>query len=746
MTDTIHKAQYEKTIFYNPENDYCIVQLKTADRTVPQAARGKYRHRDGYIRFVASGYGLPRTGAVEIDIEGVWTETHYGLQLVVEQWEEIIPLTIAGIRGYLACGLIKGIGERTAAEIVARFGLESLNIIEWYPERLLEVRGISENRLEEIKEGFAQSRSLRSLMTYLAPYNVSPTTAQKIQNFFGSSAASTIRERPYELCRVSGFGFIRVDEIARKIGCRANDPMRIRGALIYILTESQGHDGHLYLPVEELCKATYTMLNEKILMENRVEPQEVSDVLCTMVQNRTVISDGGGVYLPSAYGNEDKTARKIAELITAPRYAISVDTALAEAIAELGVTPSPRQESAVKMAFRNNVSIITGSPGTGKTTVLQLVLAVFRKINESGKIMLAAPTGRASRRMAESTGFQDAKTLHSALKITSESVDKAREDEVTMIDAQFVIVDEFSMADMWLATEFFSRIRPGTIVLLVGDAYQLPSVGAGNVFRELIECGKIPVTVLNKVFRQAEGSRIAFNAKLINEDSTRLQYGTDFTFDDCGSQQQAAKVIESIYLDEVKRLGIEHVQILSPFKTDGEASAEKLNATIRDVVNPFTTAENEITVGSRVFRVGDRVMQTQNKKEISNGDLGFIREIVREDSVRVVIEFTGERIVKYTTAQHGVIELAYAMTIHKAMGSEFDVIIMPILTAHSVLLYRNVLYTAITRAKLRVHLAGQRKALMIAVHKQKIDKRNTQLGARIVRYLAERAYENERIA
>ena len=360
--------------------------------------------------------------------------------------------------------------------------------------------------------------------------------------------------------------------------------------------------------------------------------------------------------------------------------------------------------------------------------------------------MLAAPTGRASRRMAESTGFQEAKTLHSALKIASEEVEKNRGDSIEPVNAQLVIADEFSMTDMWLATEFFSRIKPGTMVLLVGDAYQLPSVGAGNVFRELIECGKIPVTVLDRIFRQAEGSRIAHNAKLINEDSTRLQYGSDFTIDECTTQQQAAIIIRNIYLDEVAKLGVERVQILSPFKTDGDASAEKLNATIREVVNPFTTAENQIEVGSRVFRIGDRVMQTKNKNEISNGDLGFIRQITKVGGLSVVIEFTGERIVKYGTAQLGMIELAYAMTIHKAMGSEFDIIIMPILAAHSILLYRNVLYTAVTRAKLRVHLVGQRKALMIAVHKQKIDKRNTQLGARIARYIAERAYENVRIA
>ena len=748
MTEGLHKARYDRTIFHNEGNDFCVLLMKTADTTIPIAARDKYRRLDGFIRFTVSGYGLPRTDAVELELDGEWRETKYGLQLVVEHWEEIVPPTIAGIRGYLGCGLIKGIGEKTAAEIVAQFGLDSLNVIEWQPERLLEIRGISENRLEEIKAGFAESRSMRSLMMYLAPYNVTPTTAQRIQQFFGSSAASTIRERPFELCRVPGFGFIRVDEIARKVGCRPNEPLRIRGALIYILTEGQKNEGHLYMPADELCKAAFTLLNDKIPSDKRVEPNEVSEVLCTMVIDRTVISDNGGIYLPHAFDNEDKTARKIAELVAKPNAAFSVANILAEAKAELGITPSAMQLRAVQMVFDNYLSIITGSPGTGKTTVLQLVIAVFRKLNAEGKILLAAPTGRASRRMAESTGIQSAKTLHSAMKITSEEAAKYKKDDYSMLDADLIIVDEFSMVDMWLATEFFKRINPGTTVLLVGDADQLPSVGAGNVFRELMECGRIPVTVLDKVFRQAEGSRIAQNAKLINADNTRLHFGTDFTFDDCATPLQAARRIQEIYLDEVSRLGVERVQILSPYKTDGDAASEKLSAAIREVVNPPTTPENEIAIGERTFRVGDRVMETQNKNkiEISNGDLGFIRDITRDKSVKVPIEYAGNRRVDYKPSELSTVELAYAMTIHKAMGSEFDVIVMPMLMAHNVLLNRNTFYTAISRAKLRVHLVGQRKAMMIAIHRQKIDKRNTQLGARIVRYADAFSNENLRIA
>ena len=746
MTEGLHKARYERTVFHNEQNDYCVLQMKTDDRTIPPKARARYRYNDGLIRFTVVGYGLPRTGAIELELDGEWQETKYGLQLAVETWEEIIPLTIEGIRAYLACGLIKGIGEKTAAEIVARFGLESLTVIEWTPEKLLEIRGITEGRLAEIKDGFAESRSLRSLMMYLAPYNVSATTAQRIQQFFGSSAAATIRERPFELCKVPGFGFVRVDEIARKIGCRPNEPLRIRGAIIYVLTERQKNEGHLYAPVEDLCKATYELLNENIPPNKRVEPKEVSDVLCAMAADRTVIADGG-IYMPNAYYNEVKAAKKITELMTAPHIIYSVDAAIADAKAELGIVPSPQQENAVKMAFKNSVSIITGSPGTGKTTVLQLVIAVFHKLNPNGKIALSASTGRASYRMTESTGVEGAETLHSVLGILTEEIEMTRPQNDECVDADFIIVDEFSMVDMWLASKFFGRIKPGTTVLLVGDMHQLPSVGAGNVFRELIECGRVPVTVLAKIFRQAEGSRIAYNAKRINDDDTRLQYGEDFTFDDCAAPFQAAQRIQEIYLDEVARLGVENVQILSPYKTDGDASAINLNASVRELVNPFVSYETEVRIGANLFRIGDRVMQTKNTEKVTNGDLGFVRGIIRDgDTVKVSIEFTGGRFVEYTTKQMSHVELASAMTIHKAMGSEFGVIIIPVLMAHNTLLNRNLLYTAVTRAKLRVHLVGQRKALIIAIHRQKINKRNTQLGSRIVHYLKRLSYEDERIA
>ncbi|MCL2772665.1 MAG: ATP-dependent RecD-like DNA helicase, partial [Oscillospiraceae bacterium] len=304
------------------------------------------------------------------------------------------------------------------------------------------------------------------------------------------------------------------------------------------------------------------------------------------------------------------------------------------------------------------------------------------------------------------------------------------------IDADFVIIDEFSMVDMWLASELFSRLKRGTKILLVGDPDQLPSVGAGNVFKELITCGMIPVTLLDEIFRQSKDSLIAHNAKLINEGKTRLYYGSDFIFRECGTQKQAAMTIQQIYTEIAAKEGVENVQILSPYREDGDASSQKLNEVIRELVNPASPDTPELKVGNKVFRVNDRVIQNKNKGIVSNGDVGFVRAIRQNSGGEhiVTIEFSDSRSVDYAPSELGIIELAYAATIHKAMGSEYETVIIPVLSAHMVLLCRNLIYTAITRAKKRVYLVGQKSALFIAIHRNKISKRNTMLGSRIVEY------------
>ncbi len=730
-------ATYDGKIFHNPSNKFCIVIVKTADTSVPAQARDKRRYGDHLIRFTAVGYEIPMTDAVELELDGEWVNGKYGMQLQVEQWREVVPKTKEGVLSYLGSGLIKGIGEKTAAEIVAKFGTNTLDVLEKNPERLLEVRGITENKLEDIRTSFAESRALRDIMTLLAPFKLTPKTALKIYQYFGPACLDILKKSPFELCQMPGFGFRRVDAIVRKTDNRPRDPMRIRGALHCTLDEAKGKQGHLFLGREELRKAAFKMLNEKIpLPEMRVRPEEVEQELDAMILSGSVVSMRDSIYHPNAFAQEDETASRIARMLVEERPPMKDISSVIETVrAEQGLRTSGKQESAVRTAFLYNLSVITGSPGTGKTTVLKIILEVYRRIYPDGKIVLMAPTGRASRRMAESTGFDGACTMHSGLGLVSEEDEGSRTKKEDSLDADLVIVDEFSMVDMWLAGRFFSALKKGAKTVLVGDPDQLPSVGAGNVFKELIQCGLVPVTVLDEIFRQAKDSLIAHNARFIHDGSTKLYYGNDFQFLPCGSQADAAAAIIDRYCQEIEGNGIEHVQILSPFRTEGAASSDHLNAAIREIVNPFQSAEDEVRIGPKTFRVGDRIMQTKNTDKVSNGDLGFIRYVEdTPEGKRIGLDFGEDRSLEYSTEDLVNLDLAYATTIHKAMGSEYDIVLMPVLKAHYVMLYRNLLYTGITRARKRVVLAGEKSVLFMAIHKNEISKRNTLLGERIRLY------------
>ena len=646
----IHRGTYDGTIYHNPVNKFCIISVKTADKEVPQEARSTRRYRDHLIRFVATGYELPRTDAVELELDGEWTKGKYGVQLQVEQWREIVPKTKSGVEGYLASGLIKGIGPATAAQIVSRFGVETLDILQNHPERLLEVKGITESKLEDIKTSYAESRMLQDLMTLLSPFKITPKTALKIYQHFGPASVDILKKSPFELCQVSGFGFLRVDAIVQKNGGDLHDPTRVKGALFWALEDSKGGKGHLFLPGETLRKEALRLLNAKIPVPSlRLHEQEVADVLQDMILHGEVVSVKDNIYLPRTFAQEDETARRIAMRLIEPSAPERIEQALEQVKREMGLVLSSKQEAAVYAAYRHSLSIITGSPGTGKTTVLKTILEVYRRLHPKGEIVLMAPTGRASRRMAESTGFDKARTLHSGLGLGSEEDDANRSRQQEPLSADLIIVDEFSMVDMWLADKFFSRIKDGARVVLVGDPDQLPSVGAGTVFRELIDCGLIPVTVLDQIFRQSKDSLIAYNAKFINEGNTKLYFGPDFVFMASDNQAEAAERIIARYCREIAESGIDRVQILSPFRSEGAASAEQLNEAIREVVNPFRSAEEEIKIGVKVFRVNDRIMQTKNTAKVSNGDLGFIRYIKDdEDGKRIGLDFGVGRELEYS--------------------------------------------------------------------------------------------------
>ena len=659
----------DRTIFENRDTGFCIAAFKTKDEAVPSAARNPYSRGDKLIRFTAVGYHLPNTSAIEVDIDGTWENGKHGMQMNVQRCTEIIPKTKDGIVAYLSSGLIKGIGEKKAKAIVAAFGFDTMDILEHDPSRLLEIKGITEKKLQVIEESFGKSRAIREIVSYLAPYGVSVKKCAKIRDAFGINTMEVLKNSPFELCRISGFGFKTVDDIARKTQCRPDDPLRIKGALRFVLDESM-LDGHLYLDKETIRAKAHALPNEGY-QDEVVSLQTIHSVLCAMVRENAIVHDAGALFKPRNYENEMETAEAIADILSEESTSVDITDELSESQKALGIMLSPKQADAVRMCLASNISIITGGPGTGKTTVLKVILDVYRRVKPKGEVLLTAPTGRAARRMEESTGAP-ASTLHSALGLITDEDDTGELNDTSELTQDFIITDEFSMVDMALAKELFTRMKPGASILLVGDADQLPSVGAGNVFRELMKCGQIPVTCLDLVFRQANTSRIALNASMMKESNTNLLFGDDFLFLPGNSEAEAAEIVCREYMKEIAEHGLDRVQILSPFKSRGDACVKKLNDTIREKVNPHEYTKPELKHGSRIFRLGDRVLQTRNMDDISNGDVGFVKSVYNgeDNDSSVTVSFGDGRCHEYGTDELEMLELAYAMTIHKSQGSE----------------------------------------------------------------------------
>ena len=720
---------FERKLFESPDSGFCVTVFATEEaEAVPTAARSKYKKPDSLVRFTAVGYRLPNTSAIQAELEGEWKEGKYGLQLAVNYCSAIIPPTDEGLIAYLSSGLIKGIGEKTATAIVAAFGQDTMHILENETEKLLSVKGITEAKLEKISASLEQSRGIRDIVTLLAPLGITVNKAVKIKEAFGARAMDMLKTQPFELCAVPGFGFKIVDGIAKKAGCALNDPMRIRGALAYALDECS-IQGHLFLDRERLCADAHELLNGSTSFEEVVSESLIEAQLQEMVSERKIISEDECYYLPKHYYAERDVAKKVCKMLReADDKKIDITKELAAAQKKLGITLSDTQAEAVKMCLSNNLSVITGGPGTGKTTVLRVILHIYEKVI-GGSVLLTAPTGRAARRMAESAGDDSAVTLHKALGLIS------GDDDFSLLagplDEDFIIIDESSMIDMWLAKELFNKLPKGCKVLLVGDADQLPSVGPGNVLHELIQCGQIPVTVLDVVFRQADTSRIATNAHVIKNNNGKLLYGSDFEFIQADDAAAVADVIRGMYRDEARQVGLSNLQVLCPIKKT-VAGVTALNEMIQALANPPKTGYPSLKVGNREFRLRDRVMQMKNKGDISNGDIGFVSNVyVGEDNdSSLTITFTDDREVTFSPEGLDIIDLSYAMTIHKSQGSEYSTVIIPMLMEFH-FLFRNLLYTAITRAKSRVIIIGQKKALTWAIHNASTANRNTRLGQRI---------------
>ena len=717
-------CEFERLIYpqkpVSPDNGFRIVKYRVCENL--RDSRGNK------IQDVkAVGYLLPTDKRLQYDLRGHWSrDGKYGVQFQVEDYQEVVAPTKEGIIAYLSSGKIKGIGPKIAEKIYAAFGPESLEIFEHHPERLLDIPGITSGKLEDILRTYLATRSTGKVIAFLAPFGVSPSRAARIAAKLGQEALKILKEHPYRLCGLENVDFYLADKIAQNQSLDPCSAERVDACLLQVLLTAE-QQGHLCLDKRDFIQKAL-----QLLQTEGVTVDLAANCAARLVENRRLLTYHKWVYRWEAGCAERNLARRIAVMLPQPSVgnAGELSQQLLDVERELGITLNDQQRKAVLTAARSPLSIITGGPGTGKTLTQRALLALYKKLYPNHTVQCCAPTGRAARRMEESTGVPAA-TIHKALKLMAGEDGVYSEPEP--LDADLVLVDEASMLDIYLAENLFRSLKPGCQVVLVGDADQLPSVGPGAVLRELLSCGQIPVVRLTKIYRQNAGSPIAINAALIRAGNLHLEYGPDFEFIESVDLECSAGLIEELYLREVGRFGVDNVALLSPFRKKTETGVNALNPNLREWVNPKSPDKPEVSHGKRLFRLGDKVMQTKNYEEVSNGDIGTVTSITNTDEGPLVtVDFGDGRAVEYDSSKLELLDLAYATTIHKSQGAEYDSVIVSIQNAHAVMLTRPLLYTAITRAKKRVILVGERKALCMAIRRVDTDQRNTQLAAQIL--------------
>lgn len=678
----------------------------------------------------AVGYCLPVAANLRYDMKGHWSSNPgHGIQFEVEKYEEIIVPSKEGIVAYLSSGQIKGIGPVMAERVFDAFGMDTLAILDKEPERLLEIRGISSAKLERITQSYLENRGARDVVACLTPHGITAGRAVQFYREYGNKAMDIVQNHPYRLCEIDGIGFRTADRIALNMGVSPLSPERVDEGILYALKENEGK-GHLCTRKDRFIKECM-----KTLDTPELTGQMIGVRASRMVYSGKLVMYRECVYRRKTAEAEERLAKKVREMLK-QKQSFAVPGLKAEIESEekeLGLTFAGEQKNAVYTALTSSLCVITGGPGTGKTMIQRAILDIYRKLFPEHEIVCCAPTGRAARRMEQSAGFP-ASTVHRALNLF------AGEDgcygEGAGLEADLILVDETSMLDMYVADTLFQAVKKGSRLVLVGDADQLPSVGPGAVLGELIASGCIPVVRLDHVFRQAEGSRIAENAKRIRHGNAVLEYGEDFQFVESADLTQSADFIRKLYLQETARHGVDNVALLSPYRQKTETGVNALNEQIRDAVNPLRGAGTEISSGNRKFRSGDKVMQTKNKDDVSNGDIGYIRKISKKGSeTEVQIDFGDGRVKDYDAGGMELLDFGYASTIHKSQGSEYQTVIINIQNAHYIMLNRPLIYTAVTRGKKKVILVGEKKALHMAVRRTETEKRGTNLAARIRDYM-----------
>lgn len=697
----------EHITYQNQENGYSVMKVKVKDYS-------------DLVTLVGNLLDVP-VGAVLL-CDGDWkVDKKYGRQFVCETWEEVMPATVYGIEKYLGSGLVKGIGPKFAHLIVEKFGTETIEIIEDNIERLREVPRIGKRRVEKIRESWEKQKDIKNVMLFLQQYGVSTAYAAKIYRQYGKESIDKVQDNPYRLADdIWGIGFKTADSIASKMGYEKNDLRRCKSGISYTLNELS-NEGHVYAVEEQLIETA------KKLLEADEEP--IRQAVTEMIASEDLIREDEAIYLPPFYHSERGTAKKLLALLqdqTPTLFGLKADIKAIEKVS--GIEYDEVQIAAIKQAVRSKVMVLTGGPGTGKTTTTQGIIAAYKTAGM--RILLAAPTGRASKRMSEATGME-AKTIHRLLEFNPQ--DGYKRNDENPLEGDALIVDECSMIDIILMYNLMKAIPENMRLVLVGDIDQLPSVGAGNVLRDIIDSEKIPVVRLTRIFRQAQSSRIVMSAHAINQGrypDTSNGKQTDFFFIKNEEPEQVAEEIVKLVkhrLPKAYNQPLNNIQVLTPMQRS-VVGAANLNMMLQQALN---TSNLGISRGGTTYKLGDRVMQVRNNydKNVFNGDIGIVEQVSMED--RTLFVRFDDNLVEYEASELDEVTLAYATTIHKAQGSEYPIVVIPILMTHFVMLQRNLIYTGITRAKKICVLIGQPKALAYAIRNLTVTKRNTKLKERL---------------
>jgi exodeoxyribonuclease V alpha subunit len=723
---TTLSGQIERITFTNEENGFTIARGKVDGHHEPVTVVGTLM--------------APMPGEI-LDMRGEWSNhPKFGRQFKVIEYRTKVPATVYGIRKYLGSGMIKGLGPVMAGRIVDKFGKKTLDIIDNQIQRLSEVAGIGDKRIAMITRAWAAQSHIRDVMLFLHSHGVSSGFAAKIFKQYGNQSIAVVKQNPYRLAtEIFGIGFLTADQIAGKLGFENDSKLRVEAGILYVLNQLSD-EGHVYFPYQALIDKGCEILGVdrepviqalgNLAVDQKIVIEDINETVDTFKENHKA------VYLARFYLCETGIARRLKELVAGTKSIRDIDTdrAIDWVQRRLSITLAENQKKAVAWAVENKVMVITGGPGTGKTTIINAVLKIFSRLKAG--IMLAAPTGRAAKRMSEATGFA-ARTIHRLLEYSFQKGGFQRTAD-TPLDCDVLIIDEASMIDTPLMYYLLNAVPPFATLILVGDVHQLPSVGAGNVLADVIASLAVPVVTLDKIFRQARASQIIVNAHRINQGQTpsvstgqSADPGNDFYFIE---QEDPEKVLGNI-LELCKnripqRFGFDpsdDIQVLTPMHR-GSLGAGNLNQQLQAALNP---GEGGVTRGERTYRVNDKVMQIRNNydKDVFNGDIGRVTAIDWEGR-EVAVSIDGRTVV-YDFADLDEIVPAYAVSVHKSQGSEYPVVIIPIVTQHYILLQRNLIYTAVTRGKSLVVIVGSRKAMAIGVNNNKTRQRFTRLKYRL---------------